>query len=90
MLRIIFESNKIIFTRIGTNPSLQYKIQESLLLHNLLDELEIVAYGIPTDIVVTDVNNADGQQQQQEQHSLTQAEIKSFHTVTFSKKNKNQ
>ena len=51
MLEITLSDTSIIFQRYGyPKPSLQYMLQESVLIHNVLDELEFVAYGIPEDI----------------------------------------
>ena len=42
MIRLQLAENTI---RYGENPSLQYRLQESVLLHGVLDELENVAFG---------------------------------------------
>jgi hypothetical protein len=54
MIQITLLYNKITIQRFGSNPSLQYQLQEAVLIHNILDELEIVAYGIPTSDSVND------------------------------------
>jgi len=46
MLSIGFQEYGITVTRNGAKPSLQYVLQESVLLHGVLDELENVAFGV--------------------------------------------
>ena len=46
MLRVEFDVGfGLKITRKGTRPSLQYMLQESVLLHAVLDELEAIAFG---------------------------------------------
>ena len=46
MLSLDFDQpNKLRAVRYGEKPSLQYQLQESVLLHGILDELELVAFG---------------------------------------------
>ncbi len=46
MLRVEFDIGfGLKITRKGTRPSLQYMLQESVLLHAVLDELEAIAFG---------------------------------------------
>jgi hypothetical protein len=45
MLSIRIQENGITMIRYGTKPSLPYQIHESILIHNLLDEIQIVAFG---------------------------------------------
>jgi len=49
MLAIKFQEYGITATRYGERPSLQYALQESVLLHGVLDELETVAFGVAED-----------------------------------------
>jgi hypothetical protein len=43
MLSIDLQETGVTFTRIGDKPSLQYKLQESVLIHGVLDELQSAA-----------------------------------------------
>lgn len=52
-LTIQLRNDAIVFIRNGMKPSLQYQIQESSLIHNILDELQSVAFGIIEDKDVT-------------------------------------
>lgn len=45
MLSIIIKENNIQMIRNGIKPSLQYQLHESLLIHNVLDEIQTCAYG---------------------------------------------
>ena len=49
MLSIQLNDTSIAVTRKGTSPSLGYQLQESVLLHKLLDELNTVAFGSEED-----------------------------------------
>ena len=49
MLSIQMQENGITMTRHGQKPSLQYLLQESVLLHTVLDELSSVAFGVNED-----------------------------------------
>jgi hypothetical protein len=49
MLSIQFQEYGIKMVRFGDNPSLQYQLQESVLLHSILDELSNVAFGVEDD-----------------------------------------
>jgi hypothetical protein len=49
MLSILLQETSIIIQRYGTRPSLQYQLQESVLLHSVLDELSNVAFGVGDD-----------------------------------------
>jgi hypothetical protein len=46
MLSMDFSEYQIKITRYGANPSLKYQIQESVLLHNILDELTKVSFEV--------------------------------------------
>jgi hypothetical protein len=46
MLSIDLQEYAITITRHGQKPSLQYQLQESLLLHGILDELDNVVFGM--------------------------------------------
>lgn len=46
MLSIVLQESSITMQRHGTRPSLQYQLQESVLLHSVLDELSNVAFGV--------------------------------------------
>ncbi|EEC48460.1 predicted protein [Phaeodactylum tricornutum CCAP 1055/1] len=46
MLSLELQEYSIKAVRYGENPSLQYKLQESVLLHSILDELHNVAFGV--------------------------------------------
>jgi hypothetical protein len=46
MVKIQLHESGIQFQRVGEKPSLQYVLQESVLLHGILDELENVAFGV--------------------------------------------
>ena len=46
MLSIEMQEYGITMRRHGQKPSLQYQLQESVLLHTILDELENVAFGV--------------------------------------------
>eukprot|EP00593_Proboscia_inermis_P002482 CAMPEP_0171297804 /NCGR_PEP_ID=MMETSP0816-20121228/6547_1 /TAXON_ID=420281 /ORGANISM="Proboscia inermis, Strain CCAP1064/1" /LENGTH=234 /DNA_ID=CAMNT_0011772343 /DNA_START=8 /DNA_END=712 /DNA_ORIENTATION=- len=45
MFSVIVSESSIVVERNGEKPSLQYLLQESVILHGLLDEVEAVAYG---------------------------------------------
>jgi hypothetical protein len=45
MVSILLDDNGIIVRRQGKRPSLQYMLQESVLLHKLVDEIEQIAFG---------------------------------------------
>lgn len=45
MCAIDFQSTGIVITRHGSRPSLQYVLQESIMLHGILDELDGIALG---------------------------------------------
>mmetsp|Transcript_35534 Transcript_35534/g.43504 ORF Transcript_35534/g.43504 Transcript_35534/m.43504 type:complete len:196 (-) Transcript_35534:181-768(-) len=45
MFSISFSESSVKFDRYGPSPSLQYCLQESLVLHNILDELNMLAFG---------------------------------------------
>jgi hypothetical protein len=49
MLSILLQESSISIQRYGTRPSLQYQIQESVLLHSILDELSNIAFGVGDD-----------------------------------------
>ena len=49
MLSILLQESSITMQRHGSRPSLQYQIQESVLLHSVLDELSNVAFGVDED-----------------------------------------
>ena len=49
MLSIVLHESSITMQRYGTSPSLQYQLQESVLLHSVLDELSNVAFGVGDD-----------------------------------------
>ena len=49
MLSIQLQEYAIKMVRYGERPSLQYQLQESVLLHSVLDELENVAFGVAED-----------------------------------------
>jgi hypothetical protein len=49
MLSIQFQEYGIKMVRFGENPSLRYQLQESVLLHSILDELSNVAFGVADD-----------------------------------------
>lgn len=46
MFSIDFTDCAIQVRRHGSSPSLQYQLQESVLLHGLLDELNTLAFGV--------------------------------------------
>jgi hypothetical protein len=46
MVKIRLRESGIEFQRVGEKPSLPYLLQESVLLHGILDELEHVAFGV--------------------------------------------
>jgi hypothetical protein len=46
MCSIDFTEHSIIVERHGSSPSLRYQLQESVLLHGLLDELNTLAFGV--------------------------------------------
>jgi hypothetical protein len=46
MLSMDFSEYQIKITRYGANPSLKYQIQESVLLHNILDELTKISFEV--------------------------------------------
>mmetsp|Transcript_15398 Transcript_15398/g.20071 ORF Transcript_15398/g.20071 Transcript_15398/m.20071 type:complete len:252 (+) Transcript_15398:207-962(+) len=45
VISIQLKPDTIKFVRVGKNPSLVYQLQESVLLHSVLDELDKVAFG---------------------------------------------
>lgn len=45
MFSVIVSESSIVVERNGKRPSLEYLLQESVILHGLLDEVEAVAYG---------------------------------------------
>lgn len=45
MFALDFEPDGISVSRHGKRPSLQYALQESIMLHNVLDELDGIAFG---------------------------------------------
>lgn len=47
MISIQLKSDRIIMSRVGTSPSLVFRLQESVLLHAVLDELHKVAFEQP-------------------------------------------
>lgn len=49
MLSIELREYGINMVRYGERPSLQYQLQESVLLHSVLDELSTVALGVADD-----------------------------------------
>jgi hypothetical protein len=49
MLSIQFQEYGLLIQRCGERPSLQYQLQESVLLHRVLDELDNVAFGVADD-----------------------------------------
>ena len=49
MLSIFLQELSITILRYGTRPSLQYQLQESVLLHSLLDELSDIAFSMGDD-----------------------------------------
>jgi hypothetical protein len=49
MLSILLQESSITIKRHGTRPSLQYQLQESVLLHSVLDELSNIAFGVGDD-----------------------------------------
>lgn len=49
MLSILLHESSITMKRHGARPSLQYQLQESVLLHSVLDELSNVAFGVGDD-----------------------------------------
>lgn len=49
MLSIQLQEYAITMVRYGERPSLQYQLQESVLLHSVLDELSNVAFGVADD-----------------------------------------
>lgn len=49
MLSIRLQEYTISIVRHGERPSLQYQLQESVLLHSVLDELSSVAFGVAED-----------------------------------------
>ena len=50
MISIQLDENKITMTRRGTSPSLTFLLQESILLHSVLDELNAIAFDVGDDI----------------------------------------
>ena len=50
MFSVVITETSIAIDRYGATPSLQYMLQESLLLHTILDELETLAFGGEDDI----------------------------------------
>lgn len=50
MFSIDMNEKSITIDRYGATPSLQYMLQESLILHEVLDELETLAFGGEEDI----------------------------------------
>lgn len=54
MLSIELQEYGIKMTRHGEKPSLQYQLQESVLLHSVLDELATVAFGVEEDGIETE------------------------------------
>lgn len=50
MFSIDFTEYQIKITRYGEKPSLQYQIQESVLIHSILDELHKTAFEVDDDI----------------------------------------
>jgi hypothetical protein len=54
MLSIQFQEYAISIQRHGERPSLQYQLQESLLLHSVLDELSNIAFGVADDDIEID------------------------------------
>jgi hypothetical protein len=54
MLSIQLQEYGITFQRHGERPSLQYQLQESVLLHSVLDELSNVAFGVADDNIEVD------------------------------------
>lgn len=49
MFSVIINEEKILVERNGDTPSLQYQLQESVMLHSILDQLETVAYAKDDD-----------------------------------------
>jgi hypothetical protein len=54
MLSIELQEYAIKMVRYGERPSLQYQLQESVLLHSVLDELSNVALGVAEDNIAQD------------------------------------
>ena len=50
MCKILLEADSITVQRHGQRPSLEYQLQESLLLHGVLDELNTIAFGDEEDV----------------------------------------
>ena len=50
MLSLEFQEYSIKALRYGEKPSLQYMLQESVLVHTILDELNNVAFGVEDEI----------------------------------------
>lgn len=46
MLSLAFSETEIKADRYGQKPSLQYMLNESIMLHGLLDELNTLAFGV--------------------------------------------
>lgn len=67
MLEVKLNDYSIEFLRHGAKPSLQYVLQESVLLHSILDELEGVVFGVEDNIKAEDrlvvLNNDSALQQ---------------------------
>lgn len=51
MCRILLSEDKVQFIRCGKRPSLKYMLQESLLLHGVLDELQKIALDVPEEAI---------------------------------------
>jgi len=49
MVTIELQTDKIVISRVGARPSLVYQLQESVLLHSVLDELSRAAFDQPVD-----------------------------------------
>jgi len=45
MFSVVLEESKIVVDRYGSRPSLPYMLQESVILHKVLDELKELAFG---------------------------------------------
>jgi len=54
MCNIVLEPNNIVIERHGQRPSLQYMLQESVMLHGVLDELHKVAFDEIDDVKDSD------------------------------------
>mmetsp|Transcript_12882 Transcript_12882/g.18475 ORF Transcript_12882/g.18475 Transcript_12882/m.18475 type:complete len:224 (-) Transcript_12882:1215-1886(-) len=50
----LVDDKKIVVERWGTRPSLQYQLQESLILNSMLDELQVLAYGNSEEVKDSD------------------------------------